>query len=99
MSTHNICFYGELKKIIPELTSPPKQLLDHSILKHFLSSTTQRISGVFDDTSGISFSISQKEKKVSGTPTKRFSKALLMGTQTICCLIGRNKNKYPRIIT
>ena len=29
MSTHNICFYGEIRKIIPELSSdtPPLQVL------------------------------------------------------------------------
>ena len=27
MSTHNICFYGELEKIIPELSSKPPYYL------------------------------------------------------------------------
>ena len=35
MSTHNICFYGEIRKIIPELSpnAPPLQFL--CLLWHF----------------------------------------------------------------
>ena len=33
MSTHNICFYAELEKIIPELSSntPPQQVLSLTV--------------------------------------------------------------------